>query len=80
MKIIKNGKEKEFFVKCCECATEFTYKLEDIFDGKIGELEYKVVKCPVCGNNECATLFTEEEFAFYKNLPHYSYFGCKCSI
>lgn len=81
MTIIKNGKEKVFFLKCCGCATEFTYQLDDVFPAKIGELDCRVIRCPVCGNIECATLLTEEEFAHYKNLPRYPYFGsCGASV
>ncbi len=77
MKIIKNGKEKKFFAKCTECATEFEYNFNDIYTCKKNELKYRVVKCPACGNEEYATLQTEKEFEFYKNFPHYPFFGCK---
>lgn len=77
MKIIKNGKEKTFFCKCTECATEFEYDSNDIFNGKMGELPYRMVTCHICHEDLCATLLTKEEFDFYKNFSTYQYFGCK---
>lgn len=78
MKIIKNGKEKTFFCKCTECATEFEYNSNDIFIRKDDELKYKRVTCPICSTDLYVTFQTKEEFDFYKNFPTYQYFGgCK---
>lgn len=79
MKIIKNGKEKVFFIKCDECSTEFEYDHNDIFLSS-GEIQYKIVKCPICGHEVYVTLLSKEEFDFYKNFPQYGYFGSKGGI
>lgn len=79
MKIIKNGKEKVFFEKCTGCATEFEYNYNDIHNSLSGEIEYKMVKCPICSKEVYATLLEKEDYEFYKKFPRYSYFGGKCS-
>lgn len=78
MKIIKNGKEKVFFEKCTECATEFEYNYDDIHKLSSGEMECRVITCPVCGKEVYPTLLEKEDFDFYKKFPRYSYFGGKC--
>lgn len=78
MKIIKNGKEKTFFCKCHECATEFEYNYNDIYIPEENGLKFKFVDCPVCGAKEYVTFQTKEEFDIFKNFPTYNYFGCGC--
>ena len=59
IKIIANGKEKVFKQRCNNCATDFTYMLEDV-----KEYNYcsdKDIICPVCGESMTAYLMIEGE-------------------
>lgn len=69
-KIISDGKDKTFYAKCYECATDFEYQLsdveiikecDDIKAGLAHLISEKAVKCPSCGEYVDATLMTKEE-------------------
>lgn len=77
--IILDGKDKVFYTKCLNCATEFTYQLEDV---QTEETEYsismkvKTVICPSCGEKESAMLLTKEEYdKIFRNYPYGGYYG-----
>lgn len=63
-KVISNGKTKNFYTKCSNCATEFEYQLSDVKEEneEIPFLSGKSIKCPVCESEEIATLLTKEEY------------------
>ena len=79
IKIIKNGREKEFIARCLECATDFTYTLDDVKETfKEGEtppiseiLDYPFVVCPVCGNRVAASKLTREETERIPAMPYF---------
>ncbi len=63
MEIIKNGKEKTFYARCGNCATELNYKLEDVNseESLVLKTETKYVYCPECHAPIIVHLLTEEE-------------------
>jgi uncharacterized protein with PIN domain len=79
IKIVKYGHEKEFFARCLECATDFTYTLEDVKEtAKEGEtppiseiLAYPFVVCPVCGERVSASKLTREEAERIPAMPYF---------
>lgn len=76
VKIISDGRNKTFYTKCINCATEFEYQLSDVKTEKTENAvfnEIKTVKCPVCGEAESAMLLTKEEYD--KMFERYTYGG-----
>lgn len=79
IKVIKNGREKEFFARCFECATDFTYTLDDVKETfEEGEtppinelLDYPFVVCPVCGARRRADKLTREEAERIPAMPYF---------
>ena len=63
MTIIKNGREKKFYARCAECATEIEYEYSDVCTEKsaaTGEMS-RTIKCPICGKVLSVTLRSKEE-------------------
>lgn len=62
MEIIKNGKEKTFYARCGNCASELNYKLDDVkTEESILRSNTKYIVCPVCNAPIAVNLLTEEE-------------------
>lgn len=59
VKIISNGKEKVFKQRCYNCATDFTYMLEDV-KGYNYSFDKDII-CPVCIKRMTAHLIAEGE-------------------
>lgn len=76
VKIISDGRNKTFYTKCMNCATDFEYQLSDVETVAAGHshvIGNRAVKCPSCGEFVDATLMTKEECD--KILNHYPYGG-----
>ena len=83
--IIKDGREKEFYTRCPECATEFVYALSDVYKNPKKEeikqggyifryadaMEYPYVYCPVCNQRVMADKLTREEFEKLYLMPRF---------
>lgn len=73
--IIKNGYEKVFCCRCSNCATDFTYTIEDISTGYpdkalLEDIEQPIVECPVCKANISASMISkEDEEKYNKSCP-----------
>jgi len=52
MKILVNGKDREFEKECMECRTLLKYGLEDVFKLEETNAKYEsnYIVCPVCKN------------------------------
>lgn len=77
VKIISNGKNKTFYAKCFNCATDFEYQLSDTTTKELTDhlaKEMKVIECPVCNEANIAMLLTKEEQE--KNFHQYPYGYC----
>lgn len=52
--IIKHGKDKIKKITCRQCDCDISYKNEDVFDGLVTIIDFKLeaelIKCPNCGN------------------------------
>lgn len=79
VKIISDGKNKTFYTKCMNCATDFEYQLLDVETVAAGHLHVignRAVKCPSCGEFVDATLMTKEECdSIFKRYPYGGYCG-----
>ena len=83
MKIIKNGKEKNFITRCYSCGSDLEYTLEDVYKKEIDSIaaifakdssqlmigEVNCISCPVCGKELYALLVTKEEYKKHMNDP-----------
>lgn len=61
--IIKNGKDKKYFIKCYKCASELEYEHSDVVyehSHRTGSDETTIV-CPVCGTTLIVRMLTKEE-------------------
>lgn len=64
MEIIKNGKEKTFYARCGNCATELNYTLDEVKTEKSGSVlrdTIQYIMCPVCDEHIIVNLLTEDE-------------------
>lgn len=62
MEIIKNGKEKTFYARCGNCASELNYTLDEVkTEESVLRGKTKYIVCPVCNSPFAVNLLTEEE-------------------
>lgn len=62
IKILKNGREKEYFAHCQNCGTEMSYEYSDVkYETAIKGDKGKYVICPTCGTAISVSLLTEDE-------------------
>lgn len=64
IKITQNGKEKIYYAKCSECATELEYTYEDVKYETSAAVKYakgRFIICPVCGEPISVSLLTKKE-------------------
>lgn len=77
--ILKDGYKKTFYHKCSNCATDFSYTVEDTRKEEKPYLhKTKVVNCPRCGDKQIAFFNENQENAFGGNPIEYGLQNCCC--
>lgn len=80
METVKSGKEKVFYARCGNCASDLHYGLEDVKTEEylFWKSEIKYIKCPVCNEPIPVDLLTEEEAK--EKAKHPFPYSCSCSV
>lgn len=77
--ILKDGYKKTFYHKCLNCATDFSYTVEDVKNEKQPySLYMKAVDCPRCGEKQLVLFNENQNNAFCGNPTAYGLQNCCC--